>query len=292
MVNSMTGYGRGSVEEGGRSYSVEIKSVNNRYLDINIRLPRQLSSLEDRIRKYVASKNSRGKIDIYISQEKFSQDDLAVKVDEQMAESYYNAFKLIKDKFELAEDVSLSLLAKSPDVISVEKKEEDMEIIWETLRRSLDEALTMFVDMRSREGLKLSKDILDRCRIILSKVNLIEERAPKLLEEYRDKIRQRVGEYLKEVEIDEARLLNEVAFFADKSNTTEEVVRLRSHIEQFEHTFSSSEPIGRKLDFIVQEMNREANTIGSKSNDIYITNLVVDIKSEIEKIREQVQNIE
>lgn len=292
MVKSMTGYGRGSVEEGGRSFSVEIKSVNNRYLDVNIRLPRQLSSLEDNIRKYVASKISRGKIDIYISQEKFSQDDITVSVDEKMAESYYNAFNFLKNKFELQEAISLALLAKSPDVVSIEKKDEDIETIWITLKRSLDEAIAMFIDMRCKEGLKLSKDIVDRCNLILDKVNIIEERSPKLIEDYREKIMQRVSEYLKEVEIDEARLLNEVAFFADKSNTTEEVVRLKSHIEQFKNAFSSSEPIGRKLDFIVQEMNRETNTIGSKANDINITNLVVDIKSEIEKIREQVQNIE
>lgn len=292
MVKSMTGYGRGNIEEGGRSFSVEIKSVNNRYLDVNIRLPRQLSSLEDNIRKYVASKISRGKIDIYISQEKFSQDDVTVTVDEQMAESYYNAYKFIKDKFNLQEDISLALLAKAPDVISIEKKDEDIEVIWTALKKSLDEALSMFIDMRCKEGLKLSDDIIERCNLILSKVNIIEERAPKLVEEYREKIKTRVGEYLKEVEVDESRLLNEVAFFADKSNTTEEVVRLKSHIEQFKNAFSSSEPIGRKLDFIVQEMNRETNTIGSKANDINITNLVVDIKSEIEKIREQVQNIE
>lgn len=292
MIMSMTGYGRGSIEENGRSFVVEIKSVNNRYLDINVKLPKQISGLEDTVRKYVASKISRGKVDVYITQDKFSEDDIVINVDEQVAAAYYNAFLNLKKKFNLIDDITVSLLAKSPDVITVEKKEEDLEAVWITLGKALNSAVDMFVDMRVREGLKLSKDMLDRCNYIKENVLKIEERSPKITEEFREKIRQRVSEYLKEVEVDEARLLNEVAFFADKSNITEEIVRLKSHIEQFKNSFSGDEPVGRKLDFLIQEMNRETNTIGSKANDLYITNLVVEIKSELEKIREQVQNIE
>ena len=292
MIKSMTGYGRGRVEEGGRTFLVEIKSVNNRYLDINLRLPRQINALEDNIRKYIASRISRGKIDVYINQEKVSEDDIKITIDEQAAKAYYNAFSLLKEKFNLKDDITISLLTKSNDVIVVEKQEEDFDAIWSTLSKALEEAMNMFIDMRMREGLKLSNDILDRCELIREKVLKIESRSPEIVKEYREKILQRISEFLNDVEVDQARLLNEVAFFADKSSITEEIVRLESHIEQLKGAVSSSESVGRKLDFIIQEMNRETNTIGSKANDLYITNLVVDIKSELEKIREQIQNIE
>lgn len=292
MVMSMTGYGRGCIEEEGKSFNVEIKSVNNRYLDINIRLPRQINPLEDNIRKLVSSRISRGKIDMYINLEKYGEDDIVVNVDEGLARSYYNAFSSLKDMFGLKDDITVSLLSKSPDVLNIEKKDDDIERIWEVLQKSINQSLDMFVDMRNREGLKLSRDIVERCMLINSWVTEIEERSPQIVNEYREKISQRVCEFLKDVEIDESKLLNEVAFFADKCNITEEIVRLRSHIEQFTGTLKKEEPVGRKLDFLIQEMNRETNTIGSKSNDIYITRLVVDIKSEMEKIREQVQNIE
>lgn len=292
MIKSMTGYGRGSTEEDGKAFNVEIKAVNNRYLDINIRLPKQIYALEDNIRKYIASRISRGKIDVYINQEKFGDDDISINVDEQLAKAYYDAFIMLRDRFNLKDDIAVSLLAKSPEVITVENKEEDLEKTWEILSRALDEALDMFIDMRSREGLKLSRDIQERCAFIHRLVLDIEERSPRVVEEYREKISQRVSEFLKDIELDQSRLLNEIAFFADKCNITEEIVRLKSHIDQFVNSLLSSEPVGRKLDFLIQEMNRETNTIGSKSNDLYITKLVVEIKSELEKIREQVQNIE
>jgi uncharacterized protein (TIGR00255 family) len=292
MIKSMTGYGRGSVEEGGRAFQIEVKSVNNRYLDINLRLPRQINALEDNVRKYIASRISRGKIDVYINQEKVSDDDINITIDEQVASAYFNAFTELKERFSLKDDISISLLAKSNDVIVVERKEEDLEAIWKTLSRALEEAIDMFIDMRGREGLKLSNDISERCEMIKGMVGKIEERSPEIIKEYREKILQRVSEFLKDVEVDQAKLLNEVAFFSDKSNITEEIVRLKSHIEQLKSTLSSKESVGRKLDFIIQEMNRETNTIGSKANDLYITGLVVDMKSELEKIREQIQNIE
>ncbi len=292
MVNSMTGYGRGNSEKDGRSFNVEMKSVNNRYLDINIKLPRHINVLEDTIRKYVSQKISRGKVDIYINQDCYSKDDIAIKLDEQMAQAYYDAFEKIRDRFGVKDDISVALIAKSPDVITVEKSEEDYNIIWEALKPAVDQALDMLIDMRSREGVKLTRDIAERCQLILKMVENVENRSPELVEEYRQKIYERVKEYLKDVEVDETRLLNEVAFFADKVSITEEIVRMKSHVVQLNSTLSGNEPVGRKLDFIIQEMNRETNTIGSKANDLYITNIVVNIKSELEKIREQIQNLE
>ncbi|KMT21444.1 YicC/YloC family endoribonuclease [Clostridium cylindrosporum] len=293
MIKSMTGYGRGSAESDGKGFNVEIKSVNNRYLDINIRLPRMINSLEDRIRKEITSKVSRGKIDVYITLEDSSEKDVSIKVDDNMAKAYYNAYSHIKNLLGITEDIPLSLVSKAPDVIVVEKNEEDLEEIYKVLSLALSEALNMFVDMRQVEGEKLSEDVLNRCDDILSMMNTIEERSPTVVSEYREKITQRINEFLGEIEVDEARLLNEVAFFSDKCSITEEIVRLKSHILQLKDTLkNSNDSVGRKLDFLIQEMNRETNTIGSKANDLLITKTVVDIKSEIEKIREQIQNIE
>lgn len=293
MIKSMTGYGRGNEEIEGKSFSVEMKSVNNRYLDINIRLPRMINSLEDRIKKEISSKVSRGKIDVYITTENLKENDVVVNVDEDMAKAYYNAYSKLKDLLTIKDEVPLGLVAKSPDVIKIEKREEDLEEIFKVVSASLGSALNMFLDMREVEGQKLSEDILERCDNILSMMNTVEERSSNVVNEYREKISQRIKEYLGEVEIDQARLLNEVAFFSDKCSITEEIVRLKSHILQLKDTLeNSSEPVGRKLDFLIQEMNRETNTIGSKANDLVITKTVVDIKSEIEKIREQIQNIE
>lgn len=292
MINSMTGYGRGSYEKDGRRFNVEMKSVNNRYLDISVKLPRQINVLEDNIRKYISESVSRGKVDVYVTQDKFNEDDIEVSVDTSLADAYYNAFKVISERYDIRDDVSVSLIAKSPDVIVIDKKQDDQEEIWGILKGALEQAMNMFIDMRQTEGLKLSQDIVRRADIIGDLVVKVEERAPVLVDEYREKISQRVQEYLKDIAIDQTRLLNEVAFFADKASITEEIVRLKSHIVQLKSTFKSSQPIGRKLDFLLQEMNRETNTIGSKANDLYITNMVVDIKSELEKIREQIQNLE
>jgi uncharacterized protein (TIGR00255 family) len=249
MIRSMTGYGRGNIEENGRSFNVELKSVNNRYLDIYIRLPRQINALEDKIRKYVASKVYRGKIDVYINQERFSDDDIVINVDENIARAYYDAFCRLKESLDLKDNITLEILSKSPDVISMEKREEDLEVIWSILVKSLNQAIDMFVEMRKNEGKKLSGDIEERCGLISGKLDEIEKRSSLVVDEYREKIRARVSEYLKEVEIDEVRLLNEVAFFADKANITEEIVRLRSHILQLSSALNDKEPVGRKLDF-------------------------------------------
>lgn len=292
MSNSMTGYGKGYIEEEGRSFRVEMKAVNNRYIDLNIKMPRQISSLEDRIRRYVASKIYRGKIDIYITQDKLSKDDVVVNIDEILADSYYNALKKIKDRYSLKDDVSLSILSRFQDIITIDKREDDEEKVWSTLHKALDDAINMLIAMRSKEGSMLSADILKRCDLIYNMVTDVEKRSDVVVDEYREKLKERITEYLGEVEVDEARLINEVAFFADKSNITEEIVRLKSHLIQLKNTIVLDEPVGKKLDFLIQEMNRETNTIGSKTTDLDITNLVVSMKSEIEKIREQIQNIE
>ncbi|CDF57880.1 YicC/YloC family endoribonuclease [Thermobrachium celere] len=292
MVKSMTGYGRGYAEYNNRAFTVELKSVNNRYLDVNIRYPKHLMSLEDKIRKHISTYISRGKIDVYISQDKFSKEDIEVKLDENIARAYCEAFSIMSERLNLENDITVSRLSKFQDVLTIEKREEVTEEIWNVLKEALEKALNMFIDMRQKEGIKLSEDLIHRCEKISNLVDKIEERSDLVVEEYREKIYQRVSEFLKDVAVDEARLLNEVAFFADKCNITEEIVRLKSHIKQFQDSLNLNEPIGKKLDFIVQEMNRETNTIGSKSNDLTITNLVVEIKSEIEKIREQIQNIE
>ncbi|HBN27452.1 MAG TPA: YicC family protein, partial [Clostridiaceae bacterium] len=235
---------------------------------------------------------SRGKIDVFITQDKFKQEDIVINVDEQLAEAYYTAFESLKKKFNLKDEVSLMLLSKFQDIVTVEKKEEDLDATLNILLKAVDEAIKNLIDMRQVEGKRLESDILLRCDLISNYVEEIESRADSVVDEYREKIKQRVTEYLAEVELDEARLLNEVAFFADKSNITEEIVRLKSHLAQMKSTIILNEPVGKKLDFLVQEMNRETNTIGSKANDLSITNMVVNIKSEIEKIREQIQNIE
>lgn len=293
MVKSMTGYGRGTASEEGKGFNIEMRSVNNRYLDINIRLPRTLNSLEDKIRKEISSMVSRGKIDVYINQEGLNENDATVNVNEHMAVEYFNAYSRVRDLLNIEEDISLSLITKSPDVIVLEKKEEDIDKIYSILLEALKEALNIFIDMRKVEGKKLSEDILARCENILVILEEVEEKSSIVVNEYREKITQRVKEFLDEIELDEAKLLNEVAFFSDRCSITEEIVRLKSHIAQMKDTLESSEnSVGRKLDFLIQEMNREANTIGSKANNLFITKMVVNIKSELEKIREQVQNIE
>jgi uncharacterized protein (TIGR00255 family) len=292
MTKSMTGFGRGSFEAEGKSFIVEIKSVNHRYLDLNIKMPRNLASLEDRIRKSVSEKLSRGKVDVYVTQNTISTNDVAANFNSALADSYVNCLKQIKERYDIRDDISVSLVARFPDVITLNHQEEDIEKIWGTLNVPLNEALSMLVSMREREGLKLKEDILSRCDYILELVDIISERAPAISVQYKEKLEKKLRELLGDTKIDEARLAMEVAIFADKSSIDEEIVRLRSHISQLTETLKLSEPIGRKLDFIIQEMNRETNTIGSKANDLDLVNTMLNIKNEIEKIREQVQNVE
>jgi uncharacterized protein (TIGR00255 family) len=293
MVRSMTGFGRGMTKEGiSRSFTIEIKSVNHRYFDLNIKIPRNLLALETKIRETIKGKVNRGKIDVFINQSIYENDDVEVCFNEKLGDSYFACLKKIRDRYKIVDDISVSLIAKFPDVITAEKKEENLEEIWSNLQGPLHEAIDSLIKMRENEGTKLREDIIAKCTSIGALVSQIEENSFLVVEDYRNKLNSRISELLNTSEIDESRIAMEVALFADKAAIDEEIVRLKSHIAQLKQTLDKDEPIGRKLDFIVQEMNRETNTISSKANDLEILNLTINIKNYIEKIREQIQNIE
>lgn len=292
MIRSMTGYGRGENEADGRKFSVEIKSVNHRYNDISIRLPRSMNYMEDRIRKTLMKKIMRGKTDVFINFESFSEDDVNIKVNEPLAKAYCEKLELLRNKFGLTGSDTLELVAKFPDIITVEKVDEDEDTMWNALLPALEGALDSFISMREAEGEALKADILKKADIIEGYVETIRERAPFVAEDYRERLTARMTELLGDSGIDEQRIIAEVTIFADRACIDEEITRLTSHISQLRSIFNKDEPIGRKLDFLVQEMNREANTIASKSNDIKVTQTTIELKSEIEKVREQIQNIE
>ncbi|KPU28281.1 hypothetical protein TR13x_02800 [Caloranaerobacter sp. TR13] len=293
MIKSMTGFGRGESRDNIRHFIVEIKSVNHRYNDIIIKMPKHLNYIEDRIRKHIKSKISRGRVEVYINLEYIDESGIKVQVDLPLAKSYKEAVEILNENLYIKDKITIDLIAKFPDVIRVEKKEDDEDEVWNCLKNGLEEALNKLIEMRIREGQELAKDIRLRAKNIVDIVKTIETRSPEVVLEYKNKLRNRIEELLGEsYELDESRLANEVAFFADKGNIDEEIVRLYSHVNQLISTLDVDVPVGRKLDFLIQEMNREANTIGSKASDIVITNKVVELKSEIEKIREQIQNIE
>ncbi|WP_270549779.1 YicC/YloC family endoribonuclease [Clostridium perfringens] len=294
MVKSMTGFGRATSEEGKeRIFSLEMKSVNHRYLDMNIRMPRSMVSLEEKIRNIISSKLSRGKVDIFINYKDYAKNQGVAVLNEDLAKSYVNSLEQLKSLFpNMQDDLSLSLVARYPDVITIEEKSEDLEAIWEEINSLLNMAVENMISMRKVEGEKLASDILVKCSSIEEIVAFIEEKSEVIVASYKQKLEDRLKNLLGEVPVDENRVAMEVVVFADKASIDEEIIRLRSHINQLRKTLTLDEPIGRKLDFIVQEMNREANTIASKSTDLEITNKVIDIKNIIEKIREQVQNIE
>jgi len=292
MVRSMTGYGRGECEEFGRSFIVEIKTVNHRYSDISIKLPRQLSYLEDNIRKLVLSCISRGKIDVYVSQVKYSEEDVEVSIDTALTSAYLKALYELRDEFKLEDDITVSMVSRFPDILNVTKIEEENDEIWNTLKKTIDKALNNLMQMREAEGQKLIKDITERGEYIRSIIKLIEERSPLVIKEYKVRLEDRIKEIIGDINVDESRIAAEVAIFADRCSINEEIVRMYSHLDQLITILKEQNPVGRKLDFLVQEMNREINTIGSKANDIIISRNVVEVKSEIEKIREQIQNIE
>lgn len=292
MIKSMTGFGRGKSQGDGMEFLVEIKTVNHRYSDVYIKLPRQIAFLEDKIRETVGKNISRGKADVYISYDDFSEDSKNVLIDEALAKTYIKGVEFLKDKYNLKDDISVSLIAKFPDVIKVEKNEKDEKRIWNILNEALGNALEALLSMRSAEGEGLKKDLLERSSFIESVVKEIGIRSPEVVKEYKSRLENRIKELMDQQVVDENRLATEVAIFADRCNIDEEIVRLSSHVNQLRETLKMKEPVGRKLDFLIQEMNREINTIGSKANDLNITNSVVDVKCELEKIREQVQNIE
>jgi len=292
MVLSMTGYGRGKAEDDRREVTVELKTVNHRYLDINVRMPRVMTLLEEDVRKRIQQSLSRGRVEVYVSYKNKAQDQITVTLNMPVAESYHAAFQTLAEKFNIDMKPDLALLTSVSDIFTVTEQEENEEELKELLFKALDEALGIVREMREKEGRFLATDVIERAQLINNMIDAVEKQSPTVVEDYRRKLEQRLKELLKTTELDEARFQTEVAYFADRSNITEEIIRLRSHLSQLRHTLEAGGTIGRKLDFIVQEMNREANTIGSKSSDITITNYVVDIKSEIEKIREQIQNIE
>lgn len=292
MIRSMTGYGRQEDIVNGRGIIVEIKSVNHRYFELSSRITRGYGFLEERLKPYLQGKIFRGKVDVYISVETLEDTDVQVLVNHSLAAGYVNAFRELAEKYDLPNDVTVTSLARCNDIFTIHKAPEDEDAIWEAVRQVVDKAVDSLISMREIEGERMKQDVLSRAERILEIVGEIEKRSPQTVEEYRQKLQQRLQEMLGDASIDEQRILTEAAIFADKVAVAEETVRLQSHFSQLKSMLESEEPIGRKLDFLVQEMNREANTIGSKAVDSQIAYMVVDIKAEIEKIREQIQNIE
>lgn len=292
MVKSMTGFGRAVKELDGYIISVELKSVNHRYFEFSSRCPRQYGFIDEKIKSFVSSRVARGKVECYVSIEALNTESADVAVNNTLASAYVKALKEIAETYELKEDFGASTISRFPDVLVVRKAEEDEEQIWSMVKSVAEEAVDKFVEMRTAEGVKMYDDVYSRTELILDCVSFIEERSPQTVREYNDKLVERVHELLGDVSLDEGRILQEVAVYADKVAVAEETVRLRSHIEQLRSFLKSDEAVGRKMDFLVQEINRETNTIGSKCSDVEIARKVVDMKAEIEKIREQIQNIE
>ena len=292
MVKSMTGYGRAEDTLNGCTITVELRSVNNRYLDCNVRMPRLYLFAEETIKSRVQNTISRGKVDVFVTLDSTGGEQVQVSVNQPLADGYYAALIQLAERYGLSKDISASLLSRFPDVLLAEKAEEDVEQRAQDICSVLDRALADFDQMRTREGARLEADVLSRAARIEKLVGKVEERSPQTVAEYRAKLEARMNEVLSNTQLDPARILTEAAIFADKVAVDEETVRLRSHIGQLRHMLEQGGTTGRKLDFLIQEFNREANTIGSKCSDIDIARHVVDIKAEIEKIREQVQNIE
>ncbi len=292
MIKSMTGYGsaKGAVE--GIEVSVELKSVNNKFLDTSVRLPRSFIFAEETVKAAVQSHISRGKVDVFVTVDTSMADDMVVRVNEPLLKGYIDALQHIADEYALPNDISVMSVSRFPDILSVEKKELDADAVAEGIKSIAEQALQDFDSMRMCEGEKLRNDVLLKLENIESFVGIIEENAPKTVTEYREKLLQKLNEVIGSAGVDESRIITEAAIFADKVAVDEETVRLRSHIAQLRTMLETGSPIGRKIDFLMQEFNREANTIGSKCQNSDIAHVVVDLKSEIEKIREQIQNIE
>ncbi|MBQ3285960.1 MAG: YicC family protein [Ruminococcus sp.] len=292
MVMSMTGFGRAELSVGNRDIIVEIKSVNHRYFEFSCRTSRGYNFLEDKLKKYVAERVSRGKVDMYVSVTDNDDSSVEVELNKPLASGYINAMRAMVEEYGVKDDISVSTLSRFNDVFQITRPPADEDAVFADVKVAVDAALEHFLSMRQAEGEKLKADILSRAQTIIDIVGEIEERSPQTVQEYRDRLYAKLSEVLQSTNIDDQRILTEAAIFADKVAVDEETVRLRSHFDQMKQFLDSGVPVGRKLDFIVQEMNREANTIGSKVNDSALAHKVVDIKGELEKIREQVQNIE
>lgn len=292
MVRSMTGFGRAKKEIGGLDITVEIRSVNHRYFEFSSRMPRAYSFLEEKIKSRLANSISRGKVEVSVLIDDNTENATVIEIDREYTKAYIEALKKLSKEYGLKNDIKTSSLVGNNDIFKIKRQTIDDEVITEAVLTVLDEAVENFISMRSVEGERLYNDVCSRAQFILEKVEFIEKRSPETVNAYKERIEQKIKDLLGDTTIDEQRILTEVAIFADKVAVAEETVRLRSHIKQFETLMQSNDAVGRKLDFIVQEMNRETNTIGSKAQDIEIAHTVVDIKSEIEKIREQIQNME
>ena len=293
MIKSMTGFGCCEVQDESRKFTVEMKSVNHRYLDANIRMPKKLNFFETAIRSLLKQSVQRGKVDIFITYEDLSEQQVSLKYNEVLAAEYLSYFEKMQEKFSLENDIRVSTLSRYPEVLTMEEQAVDEEELWKGLKKALDGAIRQFVETRTSEGEHLREDLIEKLDNMLKLVGCIEERSPQIIAEYRDKLETKVKELLADTQIEDSRIAAEVVIFADKICTDEEVVRLKSHIVHMKETLVSDDSgIGRKLDFIAQEMNREANTILSKANDLEISNIGIELKTEIEKVREQIQNIE
>lgn len=292
MPKSMTGYGRSKMLFGAREITVEIRSVNHKFFEFSSRVPRQYGYIEDKLKALFSASISRGKVEAYVSISTNDGSDVSVEVNTPLAENYISALRKANSTLNLTDDITLTRLFGIPDIFTVTKAETDENELWEEVRATASAALEGFVDMRRREGERLKADILTKLDYIEETVAKIELRLPEVTKEYRERLYQKLCDILQDKNIDEARILTEAAIFADKTAVDEETVRLKSHVASFRELLELDEPIGKKLDFLVQEMNREVNTTGSKCSDLTITKMVVDLKSTIEKVREQIQNIE
>ena len=292
MIKSMTGFGRCEVQEAERKITVEMKSVNHRYLDVNIKMPKKLNFFEAAIRSELKNYIQRGKVDLFITYEDFTETNVCVKYNKELAAEYMTYLNQMAEDFSLDNDVRVSTLSRYPEILTMEEQTIDEEKLWQLLDKAIKGASEGFVETRIKEGEHLRDDLLLKLDGMLAHVDFITERSPQIIAEYKKKLEDKVKELLDDTKVDENRLLMEVTIFADRVCVDEELVRLRSHIETTKETLLQGGSIGRKLDFIAQEMNREANTILSKSNDLEISNRAIELKTEIEKVREQIQNIE
>ncbi len=292
MIKSMTGFGRCEVQEGQRKITVEMKSVNHRYLDVAIKMPKKLNFFEAAIRSELKNFIQRGKVDLFINYEDYTQTNVCVKYNRELAEEYLKYLNQMAEEFSLDNDVRVSALSRYPEVLTMEEQTADEEKLWKLLEQAIKGAAQGFVETRIKEGENLKNDLIEKLNGMLGHVDFITERSPQIIAEYRQKLRDKVKDLLEDSKVDENRLLTEVTIFADRVCVDEELVRLRSHIEATKEALIQGGSIGRKLDFIAQEMNREANTILSKSSDLEISNRGIELKTEIEKVREQIQNIE
>ena len=292
MLKSMTGYGRHEMIKGGKKILFEVKSVNHRFSDYNIKVPRYMNFLEDKVRNLVSEYITRGKVDIYVSVESYESADTDIRLNKELAKNYIDVLHELCETFNLKDDISVSSVARWGDIFKTERRDEDEDAVWRLVEEAAQKAISDFVSMRTREGERIEADLRERIDYMKSLAQQVDEQSPKTVEEYKEKLYTKIKELVDDRNIDESRVLTEVAIFADKVAVNEETVRLSSHFDEFYQILDMGEPAGRKLDCLIQEINREVNTIGSKAQDVEIAKIVVTLKGEIEKLREQIQNIE